>query len=242
MTNHQQPSWRLLEISYLRGSSLGAHHLALLVHGRLATQCADSVAPELIRQTVIDRFYNGISPYEEFILRSTSNSSLLQKRIDKPSKIYERLIQKVQPKTIVKFDSFSGASATYIANLTGRLSLKTQILCLGDFHERTAHSDWFMHNVVSENASEFILPVPISTTSGLAELCEWGIMGDLIEVDIGQDSYSAWSDISSAHKLLRPGGVIFGRNNGVGPVVKLYAQLNEYQFKVDGEHWMINPA
>lgn len=108
MTNHHQPSWRLLEISnsfnrlyhhpisyfallslsylilliisyglgYLRGSSIGAHHLSLLVHGRLATQCADSVPPELIRQTVIDRFYNGISPYEEFIPRSTSNSSL----------------------------------------------------------------------------------------------------------------------------------------------------------------------
>jgi len=212
----------------------------MLVHGRLATRCADSVPPERIRQTVIDRFYNGTSPYEDFIPPTTINSPFLQRRIDKPSKIYERLIQEVQPKTIVKSNCFSGVLATYIANLTGRLGLKTQILCLGDFHEGPEYNDLFMQNVVSENASESILHVPISTTSSLAKLCEWGIMGDLIEVDIGRDSHSAWSDINRAYKLLRPGGVMFGHNNGVGPAVELFAQVNKYQFKADAEHWMIN--
>ena len=227
-------------LGYLRGSSLGVHRLSMLVHGRLATRCADSVPPERIRQTVIDRFYNGTSPYEDFIPPTTINSPFLQRRIDKPSKIYERLIQEVQPKTIVKSNCFSGVLATYIANLTGRLGLKTQILCLGDFHEGPEYNDLFMQNVVSENASESILRVPSSTTSSLAKLCEWGIMGDLIEVDISRDSHSAWSDINRAYKLLRPGGVMFGHNNGVGPAVELFAQVNKYQFKADAEHWMIN--
>ncbi|KAJ8440381.1 hypothetical protein Cgig2_012817 [Carnegiea gigantea] len=195
---------------------------------RPATQCADPVPTELVRQTVIDEVYNGESPYEDFN-PSHISLSIPTKRIkgwESYGAIYKSLIHKVRPNTIIKFNSFFGASATYMANLTSQLGLKTQILCFDDFHGRQGdlfediampnggvmNLDQFMQNVISQNASNSILPVPLSTTVALERLCELGIYGDLIEVDAGHDFNSAWSDINTAYKLLRPGGVLFGHN------------------------------
>uniref|UniRef100_A0A7C9EHC6 Uncharacterized protein n=1 Tax=Opuntia streptacantha TaxID=393608 RepID=A0A7C9EHC6_OPUST len=110
-------------LGYLRGSSLGVHRLSMLVHGRLATRCADSVPPERVRQTVIDRFYNGTSPYEDFIPPTTINSPL-------------------------------------IANLTGRLGLKTQILCLGDFHEGPEYNDQNLLRKIFKNTRQEMMEPP----------------------------------------------------------------------------------
>lgn len=71
-------------------------------------------------------------------------------------------------------------------------------------------------------------------------------MADLIEVDAGHDFHSAWSDINRAHKLLRPGGVLFGHdyftsydNRGVRRAVDLFAKVHGFKVNTDGEHWVI---
>ncbi|KAL2893367.1 1-(5-phosphoribosyl)-5-[(5-phosphoribosylamino)methylideneamino] imidazole-4-carboxamide isomerase [Bienertia sinuspersici] len=175
---------------------------------------------------------------------------------------FETLIKKTQPKTIIEVGTFLGASATHMAELTRKLGLETQILCLDDFRGWPGFRDktdyvpiqngdvlllaQFMQNVMYLNYSEIIMPIPYSTSSGLRKLCEWGVYGDLIEVDAGHDFHSAWSDINLAHKLLNPSGVMFGHdyltsadNKGVKRAVDLFAKVHGFKVYVDGQHWVL---
>lgn len=176
--------------------------------------------------------------------------------------VFENLVRQVKPRTIIEVGSFLGASATHMAELTRQLGLQTQILCVDDFRGWPGFLDrfkdltmingdvsllyQFMQNVVAMNASGSVIPLPFSTGSVLDSLCEWGVYGDLIEVDAGHDFNSAWSDINRAYRILRPGGVLFGHdyftsadNRGVRRAVNLFAQLNGFKVKVDGQHWIL---
>ncbi|MCD7452641.1 hypothetical protein HAX54_017701 [Datura stramonium] len=42
-------------------------------------------------------------------------------------------------------------------------------------------------NVVQANATESVVYMPFSSGSALEKLCEWGVFGELIEVDAGHD-------------------------------------------------------
>ncbi|MBA0592479.1 hypothetical protein Gorai_009461 [Gossypium raimondii] len=150
-----------------------------------------------------------------------------------------------------------------MVNVTRKLGLQTQILCLDDFRGWPGFRDrfkdindingdvlllqQFMQNVVYFNATGSVLPVPFSTRSGLEKLCEWGIMADLLEIDAGHDFISAWGDINGAYRILKPGGVIFGHdyftaadNHGVRRAVNLFAQINHLNIRTDGQHWVID--
>ncbi|CAL9213365.1 unnamed protein product [Arabidopsis halleri] len=233
---------------------------------RVTTRCGNLVPPELIRQTVIDRIFNGTSPYTDFP-PPHAEKFLRPKRIKgwgSYGAVFENLIRRVKPKTIVEIGSFLGASAIHMANLTRRLGLEdTQILCVDDFRGWPGFRDrfkdmalvngdvllmyQFMQNVVSSNFSGSILPVPFSTGSALEKLCEWGVKADLVEIDAGHDFNSAWADINRAVRILRPGGVIFGHdyftaadNRGVRRAVNLFAEINRLKVKTDGQHWVID--
>lgn len=233
---------------------------------RVTTRCGDLVPPELIRQTVIDRIFNGTSPYSDFPPPHAAKY-LRAKRIKgwgSYGAVFENLIRRVKPKTIVEIGSFLGASAIHMANLTRRFGLEeTQILCVDDFRGWPGFRDrfkdvalvngdvllmyQFMQNVVSSDFSGSILPVPFSTGSALEKLCEWGVTADLVEIDAGHDFNSAWADINRAVRILRPGGVIFGHdyftaadNRGVRRAVNLFAEINRLKVKTDGQHWVID--
>ncbi|GMH21766.1 hypothetical protein Nepgr_023608 [Nepenthes gracilis] len=235
-------------------------------HNLFGSRCAGPVSSKLVRQTILDRLFNGTSPYENFP-PAQAFGLLKTKRIKgwgSNGAVFEKLIRKVKPRTIIEVGTFLGASATHMAGLTSRLGLKTQILCIDDFRGWPGFLDGrfrdiamlngdvfllyqFMQNVVYLNLTESILPVPFSTGAALEKLCEWGVFGDLVEVDAGHDFHSAWSDINRAYKVLRPGGVIFGHdyftsadNKGVRRAVNLFARVNGLRVKVDGQHWVID--
>ncbi|KFK42505.1 hypothetical protein AALP_AA1G002300 [Arabis alpina] len=233
---------------------------------RVTTRCGDVVPAELIRKTVIDRIFNGTSPYIDFP-PNHAGKFLREKRIKgwgSNGAVFDNLIRRVKPKTIVEIGSFLGASAIHMANLTRRLGLtETQILCVDDFRGWPGFRDrfkdvalvngdvlllyQFMQNVVSSGFAGTILPVPFSTGSGLEKLCEWGVKADLVEIDAGHDFNSAWADINRAVRILRPGGVLFGHdyftaadNRGVRRAVNLFAEINRLKVKTDGQHWVLD--
>ncbi|XP_059634433.1 uncharacterized protein LOC132276829 [Cornus florida] len=236
-------------------------------HYRFETFCADPVPSKLVRQTILDRVFNGTSPYDNFPPAHVI-PLLRQKRIKgwgSYGAVFKNLISKVQPKTIIEVGTFLGASAIHMAELASGLGLKTQIICVDDFRGWPGFRDrfkdikmvngdvmllyQFMQNVVHSNATESVLFLPYSSGSTLQMLCSWGVFGDLIEVDAGHDFHSAWMDINRAYKILRPGGVIFGHdyftaadNKGVRRAVNLFARVNSLRVQVDGEHWVINSA
>ncbi|RZC75397.1 hypothetical protein C5167_050879 [Papaver somniferum] len=234
-----------------------------LDHFRFLTRCGKPVSGELIRQTLLYKVYNGTSPYNEFPPPHI-NSLIKEKRIK--GAVFENLIRKVKPTTIIEVGTFLGASAIHMVELTRSIGLKTQILCVDDFRGWAGFRDerfkdiqmvngdlmlmyQFMQNVVYSNVTELILPIPFSTQSTLDKFCEWGILGDLVEVDAGHDFHSAWSDINRAYKILRPGGVMFGHDyltaadeRGVRRAVNLFARVNGFRVLVDGQHWVIDSS
>lgn len=234
-------------------------------HYQFSTRCSDPVPSQLVRQTLLDRVFNGTSPYENFPPPHVT-PLLRQKRIKgwgSNGAVFENLIRQVQPNTIIEVGTFLGASAIHMAELTRQLGLRTQILCIDDFRGWPGFRDKFrdlkmvngdvmllyqyMQNVVYVNSTESVLFVPFSSGSTLQRLCEWGVFGDLIEVDAGHDFHSAWSDINRAYKILRPGGVLFGHdyftsadNKGVRRAVNLFARANRLRVRLDGQHWVIH--
>ncbi|GAA0140130.1 methyltransferase [Lithospermum erythrorhizon] len=218
----------------------------------------------LVRKTILEKVFNGTSPWENFPPSHVS-PFLTRKRVSgwgSRGAVFENLIRKVNPKTIIEFGTFLGASALHMVQLTQQLNLDTQIICIDDFRGwpgfRNQFKDigmingdvlllhQFMQNVINTNASDSITFLPFSTGSGLENLCEWGVYGNLIEVDAGHDFHSAWSDINLAYKLLKPGGVMFGHdyylaadNKGVRRAVNLFAKVNNLNVQVDGQHWVL---
>ncbi|XP_050249507.1 uncharacterized protein LOC126696825 [Quercus robur] len=236
-----------------------------LDHFRVSTHCSNPLPSELVRQTILDRVYNATSPFDNF--PPVHVSSLLRpqrlKGWGSNGAVFEHLIQKVKPKTIIEVGTFLGASAVHMAGLTRQLGLQTQILCVDDFRGWPGFRDrfkdikmlngdvllmyQFMQNLVSVNATDSVLPVPFSTGSALNLFCELGVYADLIEVDAGHDFMSAWSDINRAYRLLRPGGVLFGHDyftaaddRGVRRAVNLFARIHGFKIKIDGQHWVID--
>ncbi|KDP28432.1 hypothetical protein JCGZ_14203 [Jatropha curcas] len=234
---------------------------------RVTTHCSDPLPSSLVRQTILDRIYHATSPYDNFPPARVTGL-LRDKRVKgwgSYGAVFEHLIQKVKPKVIIEVGTFLGASALHMANLTRRLGLDAQILCIDDFRGWPGFRDrlkyvnmvngdvlllyQFMQNVIYSNATKWVLPVPFSSGSALEKLCEWGVFGDLIEIDAGHDFNSAWADINRAYRILRPGGVIFGHdyftmahNRGVRRAVNLFAELNGLKIQTDGQHWVIDSA
>ncbi|KAI3498135.1 hypothetical protein L1887_33904 [Cichorium endivia] len=237
---------------------------AAVDHYQFQTQCATPLPSHLVRQTILNRIFNGTSPYHGFP-QPHIKPLLRQKRIKgwgSTGAVFKNLINKVRPTTIIEIGTFLGASAIHMAELTRQLGLNTQILCIDDFRGwpglpnkfrdiKMINGDTmllyqFIQNVVQVNATEAILFLPFSTGSTLDRLCEWGVLADLIEVDAGHDFHSAWSDINRAYKLLRPGGVIFGHdyftvadNRGVRRAVNMFARVNGLRVRADGQHWVL---
>ncbi|KAK7292858.1 hypothetical protein RJT34_15712 [Clitoria ternatea] len=232
---------------------------------RVTTRCADPIPPEIVRRTLIDRLFNGTSPFENFPPAHAAEKLRQTKRVKgwgSNGAVFENLIRKVRPRTIVEVGTFLGASAIHMAELTRRIGLNTQIICVDDFRGWAGFIDrfnnipmvngdvllfyQFLQNVVTFNQSESVLPVPFSSGSTLILLCEWGVFADLVEIDAGHDFLSAWSDINRGYRILRPGGVIFGHdyftaadNKGVRRAVDLFARIHNLKVRVDGQHWVI---
>lgn len=234
---------------------------------RVTRKCGVPVPTALIRQTILDKVFNGTSPFDSFPPPHVSHL-LRRKRIKgwgSNGAVFGNLIRRVKPRTIIEVGTFLGASAIHMAEVASQLGLKTQILCLDDFRGWPGFRDrfkdiamvngdimllyQFMQNIIHVNASDSVLPVPFSTASSLDKLCELGVLGDLIEVDAGHDFNSAWSDINLAYRILRPGGVLFGHdyftaadNKGVRRAVNLFARVNNLRVQVDGQHWVLDSA
>lgn len=237
---------------------------------RFRTKCSDPVPHPQVLKTILSRVYNGTSPYEYFPSQETSSLLLpvpsQLRGWGSRNRVFADLITTVRPLTIIELGTFLGASALHMASIARNLSLPSLILCLDDFRgwpgfrakyprdvPPSHHADslllhQFMLNVIAAGESDRVVPMPFSTGSSLASLCELGVYGDLIEVDAGHDFHSAWADINMAYAVLRPGGVLFGHdyftvadNRGVRRAVNLFAKVYGLRVQANGEHWVLSP-
>ncbi|CAL9040334.1 unnamed protein product [Musa banksii] len=239
---------------------------------RFRTQCADPIPQSEVLKTILERVHDGKSPFDGFPSPETSEHLLppaaRPRGWGSTMPVFRDLIQSIRPLTIIELGTFLGASALHMATVAANLSLPAVILCVDDFRgwpgararfprdlPRPRHGDalllhQFMAGVAAAGtaAAGRVVPVPFSTASALAALCEWGVYGDLIEVDAGHDFHSAWADINMAWAVLRPGGVLFGHDyhtaaddHGVRRAVTLFAGVKGVQVRPHGQHWVLSP-
>ncbi|KAL3622304.1 hypothetical protein CASFOL_033715 [Castilleja foliolosa] len=248
-------------LGYLLRAQTSHPELDLVMHHDFSGRCTDPVPTNRVRQTVINHVFNGTTPWDNF--PPPHVTPLLHKQWTKGwgsnTAVFEHLIRQTRPKTIIEIGTFLGASATHMAGLARDLGLDTQILCIDDFRGWPGYYDnekslkmvngdsmllyQFMQNVIQANATGSILFLPFSAGTALSGLCEWGVYGDLVEVDAAHDFHSAWVDINNAYKVLRPGtGVLFGHDYawaGVRYAVHLFARLKGLNIRLDGQHWVL---
>ncbi|OAY76283.1 hypothetical protein ACMD2_26038 [Ananas comosus] len=253
-------------------SSLPPHDLL-----RFRTRCAAPIPQSETLRTIIDRVFDGDDPFAGFPAPDTAALLLAPAARPRGwgsrGAVFRDLMASVRPRTVIELGAFLGASALHMAALARNLSFAPPplILCVDDFRgwpgfrrrfrrdvPRARHADalllqQFMANVAAGAAGAgsggaSVVPVPFSTGSALEALCEWGVYGDLIEVDAGHDFHSAWADINRAYAVLRPGGVLFGHDyftaaddRGVRRAVTLFAQVKGLKVRPHGEHWVLSP-
>ncbi|KAJ1290450.1 hypothetical protein BS78_02G244400 [Paspalum vaginatum] len=242
---------------------------------RFKEECGEPVPGDAVVRTLLDKLFDGESPYAGF--PPAHAAALLHPAAARPrgwgstGAVFAELIAAVRPAVILELGAFLGASALHMEavsrNLSG-LSPPPAILCVDDFRgwpgfrdrfrrdvPPQRHGDalllpQFMANVAAagEDAVARVLPLPFSTASALAALCDWGVYADLIEVDAGHDFHSAWADINLAWAVLRPGGVMFGHDyftaaddRGVRRAVTLFAKVKGLTVRPHGQHWVLSP-
>lgn len=237
---------------------------------RFRERCGEPVPSDAVVRTLLDRLFGGESPYAGFPPERTA--ALLRPAAARPrgwgstGAVFAELMEAVRPAVVVELGAFLGASALHMAAVARNLSLSPAILCVDDFRGWPAFRDrfrrdvppprhgdalllpQFMANVVAAEGARVVLPLPFSTASALAALCEWGVYADLIEVDAGHDFHSAWADINLAWAVLRPGGVMFGHDyftsaddRGVRRAVTLFAKVKGLTVRPHGQHWVLSP-
>ncbi|XP_051145384.1 uncharacterized protein LOC127261191 [Andrographis paniculata] len=232
------------------------------LHHKFPTKCAEAVPPAKVRETIIQNVFHGESPWTGFP-PAHAKPLLLEKFAvgwGSNAAVFERLIRRVRPRTIIEVGTYLGASAIHMAGIAEKLGLEgVQILCIDDFRGWPAHADagkvmemvngdtmllyQFMQNVAAANATESVVYLPFSTTTAMNGLCSWGVYGDLVEIDADHEFHSAWVDINNGYRVVRkPGGVMFGHDykwEGVRRAVHLFARLHGLGVRRDGEHWVL---
>lgn len=145
--------------------------------------------------------------------------------------LYEKYIDKLQPKIILELGSWLGASAISMAKIIKDKKLDTKIICidtwLGSFEFIGLHDSdsdralmsiygypsiyyQFLANVLYENVEDIIIPLPNTTQLGCQWLTSRNITVDMVYIDADNSFESVYSDLHNSWLLLNNGGVLFG--------------------------------
>jgi len=93
----------------------------------------------------------------------------------------------------------------------------------------------FTKNVKSLGISEYIYPLPISSTQGAEVLKKHNFLADIIYIDASHEYEPVKSDIEAYWKLLKPGGIMIGDDYDWPGVKKAVDEIGN--FNVHGRVW-----
>lgn len=178
--------------------------------------------------------------------------------------LFQKLVERVQPQTIIECGTFKGRSALHMAGLTKELG--TKIYCcdnwLGDaalnLRKLGDDSDWhpcqykagvfyrqFLHNACASGHGDRLYPIPLSSVAGAQLLHHLKIQGDLIYIDGDHGYEQAYMDLQFFSGLLSPKGVLFGDDwadyQSVRMAVSRFAYENNLKVELAGPAWVLQP-
>jgi len=157
--------------------------------------------------------------------------------------MFEQVIAKVLPKTIIEVGSWKGRSAVNIVNTCLRHGLSPSLVCvdtwLGSIENYSRHTDanrrlhqalrfqsgyprlheLFMSNIIRKQLTQYVVPLPLPSSVAARLLTEKHVQADMIYIDGSHDYHDCATDLRDYWPLLRDGGILFGDDYAVWPGV-----------------------
>lgn len=178
--------------------------------------------------------------------------------------IFEELITRLKPKTIIEAGAWKGASTINMACLTKHLGLDTLIysidcwvgplgvrLCkvpashIPPRWDKPTFYQQFLFNIKYSGNHDRVIPHQAMTVPAAKTMRDWGLKPELIYVDAAHDYQSAYDDITAYWPLVAPGGVLLGDDyrsqkhvhgeHDVGAAVRYFCKENNLTFNITND-------
>ncbi len=178
--------------------------------------------------------------------------------------IFEEVIRKLRPTTIVEVGAWKGASTAHMAGLCKGLGLETVIYSVdcwvGPLGVRLAKTPkshipthWtaptfyqqFLYNIHKTGHSDCVVPFQAMSVPAAKVLGDWGVRPELIYEDAAHDFQSTWDELNVYWPLLAPGGIMLGDDYrsqkhvygemDVGAAVRKFAEVNNLKYHVTND-------
>ena len=182
-----------------------------------------------IRQTLIDRLYDGADPFASYEKSKTAGEALPE-GWGSEHPYFKQYIDLLKPKLIVEVGTWLGGSAVNMGRLLRTAGLKDScIICIDTWLGSAEHYkygegrkmlklkngraniyDEFMRNVVSHGLEDMIVPFSITSSGAHEVFVEFSIAPDLIYLDGDHSARGFRADLDLYWEILRPGGVLIG--------------------------------
>lgn len=152
--------------------------------------------------------------------------------------LFETVIGALRPELIVEVGTWKGASAIHMAQVVQKLRLPTRIICIDTWlgsAELILDAQWraslrpksgypqlyftFLTNVIVNQLTHVIIPLPLDSGSAAQVLSAKGIRPDLIYIDGGHQYDTVLHDLRLFWTLLKDTGVLIGDDYVIWPEV-----------------------
>jgi hypothetical protein len=214
----------------------------------------------LIREMLGDIGLLGV--YEGFTARGFKADLQGWEAYDHP--YFEELIERTKPKQIIEVGSWKGSSAIVMAR--NALSFETDVimLCIDtwlgsneilwrnpEFRKLLKIKNGypslypqFLANVISEQLTKTIFPLPMTSTAAAELLSAYEVEADLIYIDAGHQEPEVYADLVGFWPLLRGGGILWGDDYdpgwpGVVRAVMRFAYENALYLETSGNKFCL---
>jgi predicted O-methyltransferase YrrM len=182
-----------------------------------------------IRQSFIDRLYDGVDPFASYT-RSKAASDALPEGWGSTHPYFKQFIDLIKPGLIVEVGTWLGGSAINMGQLLRAAGLKEScIVCVDTWlgssehfldasqhgslkliNGRATFYDDFMRNVVRHGLHDIIVPFSTTSIAAAEVLRECGFTPDLIYLDGDHTARGFRADLELYWEMLRPGGCLIG--------------------------------
>ena len=182
-----------------------------------------------IRQSFIDRVYDGVDPFASFT-KSKASSDALPEGWGSTHPYFKQYIDQLKPGLIVEVGTWLGGSAIHMARLLRAAGLNEScIICIDTWlgssehfmhaegrrtlklvNGRATFYDDFMRNVVQHGVQDIILPFSTTSIAAAEVLRECALAPDLIYLDGDHTARGFRADLDLYWEILRPGGCLIG--------------------------------
>jgi len=218
-----------------------------------------------IRQSFIDRIYDGVDPFASY-KTSKAASEALPEGWGSTHPYFKQYIDLLKPGLIVEIGTWLGGSAIHMARLLRAAGLNDScIICVDTWlgssehfmyppgraslklvNGRATFYDDFMRNVVQHGVQDLILPFSTTSIAAAEVLRECAFAPDLIYLDGDHTARGFRADLDLYWEILRPGGYVIGDDfdwEAVQANVINFAYLQKVEFtSFSNKFLMCKPA